>query len=150
MAKRPKFPAGRRPASRGGSGGQRPPDTIIHYNRKIRRSARASPPANGRPAGGVQGGQRPPAQHFITTIIIIIIIIIINYDNYQLSLSKSSDRMAKRPKFPAGRRPASRGGSGGQRSDLAGSERKALKDHLISTQLRRTCVPPGNWERMVV
>ena len=23
----------------------------------------ASPPANGRPAGGVQGGQRPPAQH---------------------------------------------------------------------------------------
>ena len=39
----------------------------------------ASPPAEGRPAGGVQGGQRPPAQHFI---IIIIIIIIINDNNY--------------------------------------------------------------------
>ena len=32
-----------------------------------RRSARDSPPANGWPAGGVQGGQRPPAQNYTTT-----------------------------------------------------------------------------------
>ena len=68
----------------GFGGGQRPPDTIIHYNRKFRRSARASPPANGRPAGGVQGAQRPPAQNHTTTttftVTVTVTIIIIFYN----------------------------------------------------------------------
>ena len=46
----------------------------------------ASPPANGRPAGGVQGGQRPPAQNYTTTttvtdtVTVTIIITIIFYN----------------------------------------------------------------------
>ena len=64
-----------------------PPRPMMIQKRPKGEALEASPPANGRPAGGVQGGQRPPAQHYFIIIIIIIIsiiiiIIIINNNHY--------------------------------------------------------------------
>ena len=44
--------------------------SIIKIKRPNGEALEASPPANGRPAGGVQGGQRPPAQHYSIIITI--------------------------------------------------------------------------------
>ena len=46
---------------------------IIKIKRTNGKALKASPPANGRPAGGVQGGQCPPAQHYCIIITITIL-----------------------------------------------------------------------------
>ena len=80
---------------------------LIKIKRPNGEALEASPPANGRPAGGVQGGQRPSAQHYF--IIIMMIIINDNNHNYQ---NQATEWQSARS-LSAGQRPTSRGGAWG-------------------------------------
>ena len=98
---------------------------IIKIKRPNGEALEASPPANGRPSGGVQGGAAPPRPKLfvviimIITIIIIIIIIItimiiiiiIIDDNYHYQNQATEWRSAR--SLSAGQRPASKGGCRG-------------------------------------
>ena len=71
----PKFPAGRRPASRGGFGGAEPPR---HHHPLQQKNFDEALETLRRPTAGQQGqwGQRPPAHHYSVTVISIIIMTI--------------------------------------------------------------------------